>query len=858
MLQKRAEVLRTGSRASPIPQEASAPFTTVAHLLKRASSADLQVDNIRSFALGKDDSNKEADPKENVMKVKPRKKAADNVEGGKITVAKPPRKAISKNDTVNGEEKSKQPRKPRAKKVADRLGTDAPETVVPGKPRVKKADKEPNEDGSMKEKPARKPRAKKSEAGSQTKLARGKVTKSTGTKSKTSKAETNLETDKSAKESLEAYIADFGLAEAVKRRANWTPPVSRGKSTAITPLPREVLDSWLVSGESVGSVEGKKGFSDLLGNYGFINSVIGTKEQRPAESEVTRKRKLVELVKTNISTTGNISPIKEKAPKKKPRTITEQATSAYAEEEEDVSSKAAPLLQYLALQVADLPANNGFKVPPKLRSRSPVKAKAAKKGSAQAPILFSPESALKQARHQDYVFGTSSQLAREESPTLLRDLHEAMQASNASDGIENFMADPFFGSSATSLPNKNALTKKRNLWSAAARDSAGELMEVELIDMANSSPAVMKMTKPESRILTAPFSAQVTEEGWHDVDANNGDSPQKLSVVNFLGPIEAAIGNEQLSSSASNKLMKNSPKKGILVAKDAVVVYEIAKINSKSTAKSKTNKTPEMPNYSLYTSAQLSKELKLYGFKTIKKDSDKISQLHRCWEHTHRAALSALGTNTIVNLQVESPNKSASQATIISPKRARGRPRKDSTTTSPRKTKLQRTKPMNMAEDLEMGSDTPSSQIRTPKKSKKLAPPEDIDDSDAPVTPSPPRRQSSQIKTPPLPLRLSTADDAEAALSANSSQKLLFGHITRAIKTAERSSDPQNPSWHEKILMYDPIVLEELTLWLNTGALEKQGWDDEVEPKEVKKWCESKSICCLWRESLRNGARSRY
>lgn len=165
---------------------------------------------------------------------------------------------------------------------------------------------------------------------------------------------------------------------------------------------------------------------------------------------------------------------------------------------------------------------------------------------------------------------------------------------------------------------------------------------------------------------------------------------------------------------------------------------------------------------------------------------------------------------------------------------------------------------MNMAEDLEMGSDTPSSQIRTPKKSKKLAPPEDIDDSDAPVTPSPPRRQSSQIKTPPLPLRLSTADDAEAALSANSSQKLLFGHITRAIKTAERSSDPQNPSWHEKILMYDPIVLEELTLWLNTGALEKQGWDDEVEPKEVKKWCESKSICCLWRESLRNGARSRY
>jgi hypothetical protein len=52
--------------------------------------------------------------------------------------------------------------------------------------------------------------------------------------------------------------------------------------------------------------------------------------------------------------------------------------------------------------------------------------------------------------------------------------------------------------------------------------------------------------------------------------------------------------------------------------------------------------------------------------------------------------------------------------------------------------------------------------------------------------------------------------------------------------------------------------LEDLTVWLNTGALEKAGWDGEVDPKEVKKWCESKSICCLWKENLRGGTRSRY
>jgi hypothetical protein len=96
------------------------------------------------------------------------------------------------------------------------------------------------------------------------------------------------------------------------------------------------------------------------------------------------------------------------------------------------------------------------------------------------------------------------------------------------------------------------------------------------------------------------------------------------------------------------------------------------------------------------------------------------------------------------------------------------------------------------------------------------------------------------------------------SLSPTSSQARLFTYITRAIKSAPPSKDPQKPSWHEKILLYDPIILEDLTVWLNTGALGKVGWDAEVEPKEVKKWCEGRSICCLWRENMRGGSRSRY
>jgi len=136
---------------------------------------------------------------------------------------------------------------------------------------------------------------------------------------------------------------------------------------------------------------------------------------------------------------------------------------------------------------------------------------------------------------------------------------------------------------------------------------------------------------------------------------------------------------------------------------------------------------------------------------------------------------------------------------------------------------------------------------------------DEISDSDAAQTPSPPRRHPSQAGTPPLPLQLSSSASIDSReLSPDSAQARVFKYITTAVKTAPPSNDSSNPSWHEKILLYDPIILEDLTVWLNTGALQNAGWDGEVHPKEVKKWCGSKSICCLWKENLRGGARSRY
>lgn len=857
-------MLWTGSRAAPIPKNATASFTSASAFFKKTTTEN-GLDTIRSFkldmgdygALDSEDTSKRA-------KAKARKSAMNKTDNGEGKPEKAPRKTTTKkgDDGIDGTEVKKQ-RKPRAKKVEESVREDGTvKETAPRKPRTKKG--EAGLDVATKEKPVRKPRAKKSDNEGQAKLSRGKVTKPS-----TSKSE-NVDTSKSKKsnpivaESPDPFAdsLDFGLVEAVPRRPNWTPPEATAQPTSITLAP-VVIDKRRASSGTIGSGERSKGFNNLFGNFGYTNIEAHPTEKKAQDGAGIKKRKLIELVKTNVSDSAAVTP-KEKAPKKKARTITDQATSAYAEDEE-LPVKPAPLLQYFSYQTSD-----GFKIPPKPRAKCLVKTGSkSKKGSAQAPILFSPESAMKQVGNQDFVFGTSSQLAREESPTLLRDLHQAMQASNEIDPFDPF-ADSGDEQSFPALGRGKVLpTTKRNLWSAAARDATGELLEVEMVDLADS-PAVARQMETSFMQVTAESRSKQDE--WHDIERlaeGNQESVSQEDSPRKVGPIEAAIRNKLLSSPPSSRtLVRSSPKYSIQVKRDESPPKAV-KPSTQPAAKAQSTKSKvaEKPDYSACTTAQLAKEIASYHFKHVKNRDQMITLLEKCWEGKQRKALGVLGTNSILSTSPSKKSKQAlppsSQAEITSPKRPRGRPRKDSTTVSPKTNtaaKRGRPKASETVEYLEMDSDTPLSQVRTPKKPKKKSkePVEEISDSDSPSTPSPPRRRASQIGTPRLPLQLSSADSSSPKLSPTLQQKRLFTHITRAVTNAPPSQSSSNPNWHEKILLYDPIILEDLTVWLNTGALEKTGWDGEVEPKEVKKWCESKSICCLWKENLRGGARSHY
>lgn len=934
-LHKKAPVLRGGSRATPIPDNVCASFTSAASLLRKNSFDDTQGgDTIQPFQANMDvRSSISMDGTKANTKTRNATAADDN--GGDGLVAKILRKTLTKRDEpvkdCIEEKKSRRSKtkkneivfddagnkiqkplpKPRAKNAI--LDHDEKGNVVdkpPHKPSTKIAEIRGGEHKSFKQKgirkprakktegetiaPGRKPRAKKRDVDSQVKLAKAQITKPI-TDPNSDKGVAELTESRSTSKHFSTtsipieHIVDYGLLPAIKRRTAWTPPSATSRPDIFdTSIVGEELDDDKIRSGIDLSDESSRRLPDLLSSFGF-NNARSTSQKKLSYGVGTKKRKLIEMIRTSSSTLTSENALVQKAkvPKKKARTLTDLAISAYAPEDES-DDNPAPILQYFSYQTTEQSTRHEFKVPPKPRPRSSARKSAKGEGTAQKPILLSPESALKQVGKQDFVFGTSSQLAREESPTFLRDIHAAMQASNEID-----VDDPFLDSicvpaaSTTTLDKGKAISSpKQSLWSAAARDTSGELLDIAMVDLVESPVpgkitllATKEHTFPPTKVPSLPTTVYHSElnsgreennDVWQDLNkiATTPQSSHHLSKT--VGPVEAAIRNGILGSPTKSTKLLDMPPTSSHKSKLTDSASKSTNAPPKSSPHKKHAKDAVMPDFAGYTTAQLTKDIASYRFKPIKSRDQMIALLEKCWESKQRMALAALGINPIKkSSQDEEPKSMKEQSLPHSQiegsfsKGLRGRPKADGTALLPPKQKTKsKTKSANAVEALDLDHARSLSQIRTPQKSKRRGreASEDISDSDINMTPSPPRRRPSQIRTPPLPLQTSSATPVEDGheLSLNSSQIWLFKYITRAVTSVPPTDDPKNPSWHEKILLYDPIILEDLTIWLNTGALEKVGWDGEVEPKEVKKWCESKSVCCLWKENLRGGARSRY
>ncbi|KAK7967980.1 uncharacterized protein PG986_002257 [Apiospora aurea] len=804
---KRPAPLRSGSNAAPIPATALTSFTSAKDVLRQAPDVDVEAERSPS--------------------PKPKPKA----------VRKRATKAQPKSETTTASE----PQEP---------------IVIPS--------------SSPTDKPVRKSRSKKAESAQSTISSR--VTKSTTTSKSKAKKKTETvsrhfaptkEKGKAVEsiETLQPVEPDLHqpnpprapdtdetevsapLELAMPRRRDWTPPPADGLN-----------NSELLSSSSKAPVS-KEVFSNLCQDFARPGEKEPIAKPSAEIAEFVKKRKLNDLpANEQASRSTETSPTKPAVAKKKKkiRTITELATAPYQLPElPDVllaPGNAETLLKHFDFDGAVKAQADHQRVvmdhqetkSKGKKKKAPAKPRKKKAGTAEDPILLSPSSAMKQASNVDFLFGTSSQLQTDEPAEVIRDLQAAIRASNQVNDDEDE-------------------DDKSGLWHKGARDVDGSLLEFRVVD---SSDGVEEATRG------SPSPAP-------EASPTDNDFPDIGKIV-----LQSQAGPSSLSTTKAIQSQQAVPSsRTTLPSSDASAMVPPPPPSRPATAvKSK------RPDFTILTDAQLSRKISTYGFKPMKRRAAMIKLLEQCWDEQQPANAVPTGPTTSnsssipPNAAATAPPASAPPATATSPaKKPRGRPKKDATATASTVSTAP-VAPVSVAPESpkRRGRSRKDSGSQSPARSKKVTTPvrrgkaaaskvtkieiADSDDEEV-LSVSDGRSSPDPVFSSPPPLDLSISEDAadmSLNLSPTDQESSSFTFITKAVTSAPRSSDPQNPSWHELMLMYTPVVLEDLAAWLNAGALTRVGYDAEVSPAQVKQWCESKSVICLWRANGKGGSRKRY
>ncbi|KAL9033708.1 MAG: hypothetical protein Q9214_007384, partial [Letrouitia sp. 1 TL-2023] len=463
------------------------------------------------------------------------------------------------------------------------------------------------------------------------------------------------------------------LDKAIRRRQSWTPTKDtlKDKSCSEDPEPA-IAFSLSSSGTTNAPIPLPHGFGNVKGGFRFEKHVPN-KSAHPTPSRslsieaVTKKRKL-ELV-SGVVTQPPLPALLKKTSsmKKKPQTITAKASAPFMSEKEPT----ATILNYLDSSTAgsanslqsETASDHHLSVQSDKQQLSAKEAKtrrvpvAKTKNSIQEPpMVLPPETAMKTAHEQDLMFGTSSQLERDESPTFTRDLQCAIKESEAAEAEKR--ATPtrgnisFASSTSSSSINIRLHATSRDLWSVAARDIKGSLLCAEVINLTESPlsrPCSIKTT--ETPVPGDPTSDQSTADGsseWRSIGTPvhiNSSMPPgtKLQVLTE----EPSIPKSVAEASLKERPRSRSPVKQKRARKGSKA------LNPKSLPL-------EKPNYKGFTTNDLKIEVKSNGFKPIRRREEMIALLERCWESRNRAALQSLPPNIkLSTAPVENPTAAA-------------------------------------------------------------------------------------------------------------------------------------------------------------------------------------------------------
>ncbi|KAF2157391.1 hypothetical protein K461DRAFT_317493 [Myriangium duriaei CBS 260.36] len=693
----------------------------------------------------------------------------------------------------------------------------------------------------------------------------------------------------------------LGLDMAPLRRRSWTP------------IPGDELppSNQHVDDEAQPQQNNGTAFQNIVNSFGFQTERSDSKGVNPKPPRTTTRKKKVEIVdgvapkrKTAAERKAAAAKkTKEPKPPKPPKvvrakTITDFAISAYrkAANQTEIPSDVpvTAFFQPASTQMFQL-ENDPTSV---LEPEGPTTSKRKKVNSVLQFQFPPPEKAQSKMHDQDFLFGTSSQLAKDESPRTHRMIQQAIEESEDMTFFSPPRSDDCERSPTTSrtrvanAPHGTSLSVgpgESNLWTVAARDADLKMF-------------ICSQRRPN--------------------DGRSLERPASPSVADVLPGV---LHEEQDESLPDAALMKKTPSPDL---------PEMNRSDEEHTDKHDSGFVDISEVEQTYQN-----KAALQSPAVAEKIEDKHAQPFVDKANSHRPALQTLDINTPISnsptklkftstVPRASPAKrSPAKNKILDPppsepvKRPRGRPRKDVAVPAPKtatpkataknSTTAPKRKPTTKPPGHASAPSTPKCRGRSPRPSKSRSSWADIDEiSDSEGHASPPSPAKSPSGSKPQPLALSpTTTPPPTGVSSNATPPL-FAAITAAVRAQPRTKDPTKPSWREKMLLYDPIVLEDFTAWLveqgirgnGMGQLEVGAGDGELQeemevdveeeekkkskgkakgkgkakakakekekakeqdpgalqPWAVQRWCEANSICCLWKAGLRGGVRARY
>lgn len=525
--------------------------------------------------------------------------------------------------------------------------------------------------------------------------------------------------------------------------------------------------------------------------------------------------------------------------------------------------------------------------------------------------LISPSGIASRAEQQIVMFGTSSQLLTGDSPNTLRQLREALRESEMMTSIEE---EPTCTAPVQRRLARGIRHTSGKLWAQQAEsfDEASADSEDLPSPTVSKGAALTVATEGEANIfdllradmeLVDLVPLQYTDDGFQtlsdEIEAmdfdNDLESPSNRGAMpgGFM-PTQPNFEEQKASSwheiSSAQVLSEESPHNHQLRQPDLE--------EGEASLWHKPSSSPGLPDdetrpetrqpwgednasewHTLSSPAALREDCDSAGLQKSPSSVERAVKLTTkraaaaptmrsslftsLAPSASRTALRPLSTNTRSPKKSSASNKATTKSADAtstdaagSPKKKRGRPPKAKTSEETAALPLQ----------------------STPKKSKKQRDTTDewhdindeIMDSEPDMTPSP-RHRGKKAPSSPLPDLVSNATEAVTkranGVLANANhpqwpeiQATLFPDITLAVKGQPRSTGGQRLSWYEKMLMYDPIVIEDLTAFVNAEGLRitVKEKEEDIRGWMVQKWCEDNSVCCLWKEGLRGGVKTKY